>query len=168
MDGTLGQILLFAANWAPRNWAICNGQLLAISSNTALFSILGTIYGGDGRTTFALPDLRSRVPVGMGAGPGLGNINIGQRGGQEQLRLTQGNLPAINLSIPASEENANTTDPNGAYPAVGNFYAANPSPGAQLGGGISIGGSSTPLDNHPPFLAINYIICTQGIFPSRS
>ena len=168
MDGTIGTIMLFAANWAPRNWALCNGQLLQIAQYQALFSIIGTYYGGDGRTTFGLPDLRGRVPLGVGGGPGLNNYAMGQSGGREQNQLGQAHLPAVNLAIPASESEASVSDPNGAYPAVGNFYAAEATPGAKLGAGIPLGGSGAPLDNHPPYLTVNYVICLNGTYPSRS
>ena len=95
-DPYIGQIIMFGGNFAIRNYALCNGQLLAISSNTALFSILGTIYGGDGRTTFALPDLRGRVATHFGQGPGLSNYNIGQRSGQERVTLNTTEIPAHN------------------------------------------------------------------------
>lgn len=167
MDPFLGQIIMFGGNFSPRGWAICEGQLLAISQNTALFSILGTTYGGDGRTTFGLPDLRGRVAVGEGSGPGLPAVRLGQKGGRSSYSLISGNIPPLNVTIPVSEDDAAVDDPNGAYPAVGQFYSASPS-GGSLKGGTTVGGNSEPIDNHQPFQSVNYIICLQGTFPSRN
>lgn len=167
MDGYIGQIIMFAANWAPRNWAVCNGQLLAIAQYQALFSILGTTYGGDGRTTFALPDLRGRAALGFGQAPGLRSYPLGLRGGVEQQYIQKSNLPNVTLSIPASENGPDTEDPNGAVPAVGRFYSSTPTTGTQLGNGIPLGGGGQPLNNHAPFQVVNYVICVQGTFPSR-
>ena len=170
MDGVIGTILLFGANWAPRNWALCHGQLLAIAQYQSLFSIIGTTYGGDGRTTFALPDLRGRVPAGYGQGPGSNtNYQLGQRVGAETTQLTQANLPAGGGRIAVSEEPPSVEDPNGAVLAAGNFYApASTAAGGSSLGGIAGGGSSAPVNNLQPTLMINYVICLQGIYPSRS
>ena len=167
MDPFLGQIILFGGTFAPRGWAECAGQLLAISSNTALFSILGTTYGGDGRTTFGLPDLRGRVPLGDGQGAGLGAKRLGEKGGTETSTILQANLPAISVSIPVSEEAPDVNDPNGAYLAAGSFYSSAPGDGS-LGGARSIGGTSQPMDNHQPYTALKFIICTDGTYPSRN
>ena len=162
--------MLFAANWAPRNWALCHGQLIPIAQNQALFSILGTTFGGDGRTNFALPDLRGRVPAGYGQGPGSGtNYQLGQKVGAETTQLTQANLPAGGGKIAVSETEASVEDPNGAVLAVGKFYA--PASTAVSGsslGGIAGGGGSAPVNNVQPTLVMNYVICLNGIYPSRS
>ncbi|MEO0731470.1 MAG: tail fiber protein [Bacteroidota bacterium] len=180
MEGYIGQIMLFGATWAPRQWALCHGQLLPIASNQALFSIIGTIYGGDGRTTFGLPDLRGRVPLGSGNGPGLTDHRIGARGGAETNVLSLAQLPAHahglasgSVTIPISEEDANQGEGAGNYLANGTFY--HNSPDAEYGNGaITLDGNTLPvgqnqaINNQPPFLAMNYIICLQGVFPSRN
>lgn len=165
----VGEIALFAGNFAPRGWAFCDGQLLPIAQNQALFSILGTTYGGDGRTTFALPDLRGRVPVHLGTGPGLSTYDLGQNGGTETVTLTVSNLPSHNHSIPANGKAPTTVDPNDAVMAklakVAPIYAKD-------GGSIAMKptgntGGNQPLDIRQPYLTINYIIALQGIFPPR-
>lgn len=192
MDPFIGEIVLFAGNFAPRTWALCNGQLLAISSNPALFSILGTTYGGDGRTTFALPDLRGRTPVHPGHGPGLSDYYLGQRGGTERVTLTLSQMPShshiANTSNLTSVIGASTADATLQTPEAGavlakaatdlgdavNLYASG-TPTVALSGGIASGsvtvvnnGGSQYHTNIQPFLGINYIIALQGIFPSRN
>ncbi len=124
MEGMIGEVRMFAGNFAPRSWALCEGQLLPISQNTALFSILGTTYGGDGRTTFALPDLRGRVPIQQGNGPGLSSYNLGLKGGHEQVTLTEPNMPSHNhlVLIPAAEN----ADEAGSKEAVQKIKSDNP------------------------------------------
>ena len=160
MDPLLGMIVLFAGNFAPRGWAFCNGQLLSIAQNTALFSILGTTYGGDGRTTFALPDLRGRVPLHAGAstGPGLSHRELGERGGSESVALTGAQLPPHQHTLQAAPE------ANGD-PAGGILAAATDEKRGQTVTGVAGGGQ--PHDNMQPYLGLNYIIALQGIFPSR-
>jgi microcystin-dependent protein len=163
----IGQITLFAGNFAPRGWAFCDGQLLAISQNTALFSILGTTYGGDGRTTFALPDLRGRAPVhaGSSGGPGLTPRLLGEQGGEEAHTLIQSEMPAHAHGGRASTGDQTTNRPSGAYPARGGVYASSQDtttgPGEPSGGG-------QPHGNMQPYLGLNYIIAMEGIFPSRN
>ncbi len=166
MDPYIGQITLFAGNFAPKGWALCQGQLLAISTNSALFSILGTTYGGDGRTTFALPDLRGRAPIQQGAGNGQPVYQLGQAGGKSSITLTSGNLPATNVVIPCNSGNATTDEPGGNYLATtsGNTYAT--TGGSMMAFGTLQGGN-IPYDSMPPYLAINYIIALVGIFPPR-
>lgn len=181
-DAFIGSIVLFAGNFAPRNWAFCQGQLLPISQNTALYSILGTTYGGNGTTTFALPDLRGRVPLGPGHGPGLPNYNLGQQGGQEAVTLIAPQIPAhthtligLNtdgtLNTPQNNliaEWKGTTDDTGAN-VTGNGFAAQgagtPVPFAPSA--ISSFGGSQSHNNMQPYLGLNYIICLYGIYPSR-
>lgn len=175
MEGTIGEIRLFAGNFAPRNWALCQGQILSISQNTALFSILGTTYGGNGQTTFALPDLRGRVAVSQGQGPGLSPVDLGQVSGAENVTLTTSQLPAHNHSM---QVNNNTTGM--ATTAQGNFLnsktesgesvaASGPSSAATLNPTtIGITGGSQPFSIMQPYLGLNYIICLFGIFPSRN
>ncbi|MEO0874718.1 MAG: tail fiber protein, partial [Bacteroidota bacterium] len=167
--GFLGEVRIFAGNFAPRGWALCEGQLLAISQNTALFSILGTIYGGDGRTTFALPDLRGRAPVSHGTGPGLPTYPLGGRGGNATTTLSTANLPAHNhaMQVQVNTEAGEETDPTTFLASSTTF--AEEATANQFLGGVSVGntGSNTAFSNEPPFLSINYIIATEGTFPSR-
>ena len=168
MDPFIGQIQAFGFNFAPRGWAKCDGQLLAISSNTALFSLIGTTYGGDGRTTFALPDLRGRSGIHFGNGPGLSNVSWGQQGGAENRTLTVANLPAHGHAINAKEEGT-TDDPTGAFVAgdgTNAFGAATDKVMADTSVGNTGGGQS--FSTRDPFLGINYCIALQGIFPSRN
>lgn len=177
MEGYIAQIIMFAGNFAPRSWAFCQGQLLSIAQNTALFSLLGTTYGGNGQTTFGLPDFRGRIAIGTGQGPGLPNMSLGQQGGAASVTLTINNMPAHNhtavTTVGATSLNASSEEPAGNIPAtqVNNFYApANTANGA-LGGvstTVGIAGGSQPFDNHPPYLGMNYVICLFGLFPSRN
>lgn len=173
MDPILGQIILFAGNYAPSGWAFCNGQLLPIQQNTALFSLLGTTYGGDGRTTFALPDLRGRAPIHFGQGVGLTNYNLGETGGAETVTLTQAEMPAHSHGFaPGCNSQASPTQPspaNGYVCAsqIDNLYASTAD--AQMGAGNSqVVGGNTAHENRSPFLALNYIIALEGVWPSRS
>jgi len=177
MEGFLGEVRMFAGNFAPRSWAFCEGQLLPISSNSALFSILGTIYGGDGRSTFALPDLRGRVPVGAGNGPGLSDYREGAKGGRESGPITIAEMPSHNHSSSLKFNPSPTTDnPNNAFlsgAAVSNATALsfNNSPDgayntdAFVAGNVG-GGQRTQF--RQPWIAIYYIIALQGTYPSRS
>ncbi|MHA7055904.1 phage tail protein [Aquimarina sp. M1] len=184
MEGTIGEVRIFAGNFAPRTWAFCEGQLLPISQNTALFSIIGTIYGGDGRTTFALPDLRGRVSIGPGTGPGLSSYREGQRGGIETNTLNVTQIPshthanALKVSSADSTQSVATSGASIATPGAisGRAFQASlgynvASPDSTLNQqSLSIGdtGGNQPVDNMQPWLACYYIICLQGIFPSRN
>lgn len=188
MEGTIAEIRMFAGNFAPRNWAFCEGQLLPISQNQALFSVIGTIYGGDGRTTFALPDLRGRVSMQPGNGPGLSDRRLGQKGGIETNRLTVSQIPAHSHTLTKSggvNVTVNNSDGDVATPG-GNYLAGHTSGLAyntNAGGGrnnelsgvtedlnFTAGntGGGQSVDNVQPFLCVNYVICLQGVFPSRS
>ena len=170
MEPFIGQVIMFGGNFAPRSWAFCEGQLLAISSHSALFSILGTIYGGDGRTTFALPDLRGRVAIQPGNGPGLPSYRLGQRGGNPTTTLITSNLPAAQIHRPCNDDEGTVAEPNGAFPAVpdddSNIYASPINDNMKTGS--IIGAQSRSFSNQPPVLVVNYIIALQGIYPSRS
>lgn len=172
MEPLLGQIMLFGGNFAPRGWAFCNGQLLQISANTALFSILGTTYGGDGRTTFALPDLRGRVAIHAGTGNGLTPRQIGQASGTETVTLTINQMPAHTHMVNPKYSNApGQINPANNYPA--NLGAPNAVYGASGDGPmgnaiVSTSGGSQPHENMQPWLCINYIIATVGVFPTRN
>lgn len=171
MEGTIGEIRLFAGNFAPRNWAFCQGQILSIAQNTALFSILGTTYGGNGQTTFALPDLRGRVPVGPGQGPGLPAVSLGEVGGEPTHTLTINESPAhthTTQSNRATNEAATTSRPNGKVPAAGGAYADATDGSALQADVIGVAGGSQPHNNMQPYLGLNYIICLFGVFPSRN
>ena len=166
MEAYIGTILLFAGNFAPKGWEFCNGQILPIARYSALFSLLGTTYGGDGTTTFALPDLRGRVPVHAGQGTGLAAHPLGQAFGAEQVTLTTAQLPAhthaTNFTLPVDELPMGTT-PTPSSPIGYNAAAgAAPTPVQSLPTG-----GSMPVSIVPPSLALNYIICNYGIFPSR-
>lgn len=165
-EAFIGQVTLFAGNFAPRGWAFCSGQILPIAQNTALFSILGTTYGGDGQTTFALPDLRSRVPTGPGQGPGLSNVNLGEQSGVESVTLTQAQMPAHGHTVAASSTAGTASRPAGNFPAGNGSYAAT-SDSAMNPAMIQAAGGSQPHENRQPYLGLNFIICLEGIFPSR-
>jgi microcystin-dependent protein len=153
--------------FAPRGWAMCNGQILAINQNTALFSLLGTTYGGNGQTTFALPDLRGRVPVHLGQGPGLSNYTQGEVVGTESVTLITNQIPAHAHSVLTSKDEETTNRPDGAYPTVGGIYANTQNGAAPMAPSSSAGGSQ-PHANLQPLLVINFVIATEGIFPSRN
>ena len=186
----VGMIILAGFNFAPRGWAFCQGQLLPIAQNTALFSLLGTTFGGNGQTTFALPDLRSRVPVGFGQGPGLSNYDLGQVGGVEDVTLLLTQLPAHGHAVPGTGLTAtshvkgaagNQQTPVGNVPAIEaagvTATYSDQVPDATMGSGaVTVGGSATaasagggqPFGIIQPYLGMNYCIALQGIFPSRN
>jgi microcystin-dependent protein len=185
MEPFLAQIIMFGGNFAPRDWAFCDGQLLPISQYTALFSLLGTTYGGDGRTTFGLPDLRGRFPMHPGNGPGLTQRILGQKAGAERVNLTVSQIPshnhgAGNLSgaIQVNEEDGTSNESAGKN--FGTFSAGTPfnsdaTDNAMAAGSIKItggdtsntgGGQAIQIEN--PFQCVNFIIALQGTFPSRN
>ncbi len=168
MEAYLGQIIIFAGNFAPRGWMLCQGQILSIAQNTALFSILGTTYGGNGQTTFALPDLRGRAPISQGQGPGLSSYALGESDGTETVTLDQTQIPPHPHTVAAYGDAGNTGKPAGSFVAsVDNGYFA--SADSQMNPGmIGGGGGNQPHGNIMPYLAINYIICVEGLFPSRN
>ncbi|KIX22243.1 tail protein [Flavobacterium sp. 316] len=179
----IGEIKIFGFYFPPRGYMTCQGQILSIAQNTALFSLIGTTYGGNGQTTFALPDLQGRMPIGQGQGPGLPNYNIGQKSGNTTVTLLSTNLPAhihtlnnVHVLLKASSGNADEISPDGNFPATTNnpIYSGNgASPGVFTGGTQVTGstdptGSNIPLSIMNPYLTINYSIATVGIFPSRN
>lgn len=173
MTPFVGQIQPFGFNFNPRGWAKCDGQLLAISQNDALFSLLGTIYGGDGRTTFGLPDLRGRMPVHMGSGPGLTNRPIGQKGGsyENQISTAQMATHGHGVAMPVSSNDATSDEANGTVlgTAGANVYAGVPTAGESLGNFQSgMTGSNSPFNNMQPYLVVNICIATVGVYPSRN
>ena len=169
-DPFIGQIQAFGFNFAPRVWAKCDGQLLSISQYSALFSLLGTYYGGDGRTTFALPDLRGRVLEHDGAGPGLSHKTIGQRGGREEVVIDVSHMPNHAHSIACQSAGGNATSPSGAFPAASareQIYSDTQNATMDHSAVSSVGGSR-PLHVEQPYLVVNYCIALQGIYPSRN
>jgi len=200
MEGYIGEVRHFAGNFEPRSWNFCRGQQMSIANYTALYALIGTTYGGDGMTTFNLPDFRGRVALGTGQGPGLTNVVIGAISGTEQVTLIQTNLPAHNhavtttpinpgLTVSVNSAQASTHTPtagmsiaSAGYMASGSFVenlgfnTATPAvalnPGtvdmSSLTVNNSTAGGSGPHNNMQPYLAVNFIICIEGIFPSRN
>ena len=168
----LAAIFLFAATFAPRGYAFCDGQLLSISQNTALFWLIGTTYGGNGTTNFALPDFRGRVPVHAGQGPGLSSYVEGQSSGSENTTLLVNNLPQHSHSLVATSEAGSTSDPTGAYlgntGALDREYNTSGTHVNMNAGAVGLTGGNQPFNNLQPYLAVNFIIALQGIFPSRN
>ncbi len=174
MEFYIGQIILFGGNFAIRNFALANGQLMPISDNTALFSILGTTYGGDGRTTYALPDLRGRAPVSEGTGPGLSPYSLGEKGGAESHVLSVAQLPAHNHNLSVNVIAGNEDESNPGAGVLCNSGADNytsSTPDGTYGGAvgrITNTGGGQAVSNLQPYLTINYEVCLQGIYPSRN
>jgi microcystin-dependent protein len=164
----IGEIRMFGGNFAPAGWAFCDGQLMPISENDALFILIGTTYGGDGQTTFALPDLRSRLPMHMGQGPGLSARTIGEQGGVESVTLTVNQIPSHNHAPRAVSGNGNQSTPqNGVWAGVTtSIYTSNAPNLAMNNTLVNIAGGSQPHDNMMPYLAISFIISLFGIFPT--
>jgi microcystin-dependent protein len=179
MEGYIAEIRFFAGNFAPRSWAYCSGQLLSISTNQALFSLLGTTYGGNGTTTFALPDFRGRVGVGVGTGAGLGTVDLGQMAGTNTVSVLATNMPTHNHGFAGVNIKVNGAAGDSASP-VGGVIAGKAAAYAEgfganqflaqgsVAGNTDISGNSSPLNVANPYLGMNYIICQFGIFPSRN
>jgi len=179
MDGTMSEIRLFAANFAPRNWALCSGQLLAISTNQALFSLLGTTYGGNGVQTFALPDFRGRIPAGTGATQGITQLPLGVQLGSNTVTATIVNLPAHThtgtgkFAMKVVADVGNTGAPaNTNLASLTGLYSSEAADGAMkpITPSITINptGNNLPMSIQQPYLGMNYIICMQGVYPSRN
>lgn len=166
----MATIVGFAGNFAPRSWATCSGQLLAISQNSALFSLLGTTYGGDGRTSFGLPDLRGRVAIGAGQGPGLSNYRLGQRGGLEVVTLNVLQIPSHTHTAAQKYSDAGAQNsPENGYPApIGQPIWANSATGNMGYATVGNTGGSQYHENRIPFLTIYMVICMFGTYPSRN
>lgn len=185
MTPMMAEIRMFAGNFAPRSWAFCQGQILSIAQNTALFSLLGTTYGGNGQTTFALPDFRGRSPKGTGTGPGLPGVVLGEVAGTPSQTLTILNMPAhnhtvtpISVQLPCSTGAGNSDDPSDGVPAVSasgdeqytstatsNVFLKAPNVTQPI---VGIAGGSQPFSIEDPFLGMNFIIAIEGIYPSRN
>jgi microcystin-dependent protein len=180
MEGVMAVVTMVAYDFAPKNWAYCNGQILPIAQNQALFSLLGTTYGGNGVNTFALPNLMGRTAVGLGQGPGLSNYTLGEITGTETTTLTINNLPPHvhngNITItPRGGNSADDSTPVGNMPGqAANGYATTPTPNTFMQGPtissttIGAAGGNQPFSILTPYLVLNYVICMYGIFPSRN
>jgi microcystin-dependent protein len=166
----LGMIAIYGFNFAPRGWAMCNGQILPIAQNTALFALLGTTYGGNGQTTFALPNLQSRVPIHFGQGPGLSSYDLGQAAGTETTTLTVNQMPGHGHTVAASGGDADSGKPAGrvlANSSATNFVSA-PDGTLMNQAMINPTGGNQPFQILQPYLALNFCIALEGIFPSRN
>jgi microcystin-dependent protein len=183
MEGTMSEIRMFAGNFAPRSWLFCNGAVQSIANNTALFALLGTTFGGDGQTTFNLPDLRSRVPIHTGQGAGLSNYQLGQQAGTENNTLTANNVGG-HTHVVTGNAGISVATGDGQVPvAVNNFPASNgdaiyssatdnsvmaPASLTAITAAPQTPSGNSPITNVQPYIAMNFIICTEGIFPSRN
>nr|WP_321221794.1 tail fiber protein [uncultured Psychroserpens sp.] len=181
-EAYIGTVIMFGGNFAPRGWALCSGQLLPIANYNALFSILGTTYGGDGRTTFALPDLRGRVPKHPGNGPGLQPVTLGEIAGRENVTLTTGQLPShshdgstLSATLSCNEDDGDNNEPSGRNIGIaesGTPYNSSANDATFGGGAVSgntgLQGGNQAFDIQNPFLGTNYIICMEGPYPPRS
>lgn len=179
MEEILGTIKLFAGNFAPKGFMICNGAILSIASNTALFSLLGTYYGGNGQTTFALPNLVGRFPIGVGNSTTGQNYVLGQAAGTPQNTLLMSNLPSVASQLKVSKNNANSTSPSATssiavtgipngrdFTAIPSYVDGDPDTIINIQSAMFIG-QNLPVNNMSPYLGLNYIICVAGIYPSR-
>lgn len=181
MEGTIATITMFAGNFAPRNWAYCAGQLLSVSQNTALFSLIGATYGGNGQTTFALPDLQGRAVIGAGKGNGLSEYTLGESTGVENNTVLIANLPnhthqpSLTVQMPVNGDQNNADSPDAGFPSASGTNIYNTAAGANEFAGplhttasVLPAGQGQAMTNKQPYLAINYVICLYGYFPSRS
>ena len=172
----LGMLATFGFNFQPRGWAYCAGQLISIAQNSALFALLGTTFGGDGQNTFGLPNMQSRIPVGMGTGPGLSNYQMGQMGGTENVTLNSTQMPQHSHFMTASGDGPTQATAQGA--SLGSqgrtggtmpiIYANGATTPVNMASATSLAGGNQPHDNLQPYLAVNYCIALEGIFPSRN
>lgn len=175
-DQFVAEIRVFAGNFAPLGWAFCDGTILPISQNTALFSLLGTTYGGDGRTTFGLPDLRGRAPLQYGQSPGLSLFNLGQSAGTETITLSAAQLPPHSHGLLAANSSGNASSPSGnslAIPVTGDGttiaeYSASPANTTLAATSIGVTGGGLPVPVRDPYVGLSFIIALQGIFPPRA
>jgi microcystin-dependent protein len=170
----VAEIRMFGFSFAPRGWAFCDGQIMPIAQNTALFSLLGTNYGGNGTSNFGLPNLQASVPIGVGQGPGLSQYVVGQTGGEANVTLIANELPVHSHAFECSTTTADQTSPVGmlAAPPAGtrgqNFFASGPGTGASMNAqAVLPAGGNQPHNNLPPYLKLNFCIALQGVFPSR-
>jgi microcystin-dependent protein len=174
-DQFVAEIRIFAGNFAPKGWAFCDGQILPISQNTALFSLLGTTYGGDGKSNFALPNLQGAAPLQAGQGPGLALVDLGEIGGEQTVTLLETEMPAHAHGLRCLNGSGDLNTPAGTTWAKShtgktpiNMYASTSANNvAMSSSALSVTGGNLPHNNMPPFLVLNFIIALQGIFPPR-
>jgi len=167
-DPFIGEIRMMGFNFAPRGWATCDGQLLSIAQNSALFSLLGTMYGGDGRVTFGLPDLRGRAAKHQGQGPGLPAYTMGEKAGSESVTLSQAQMPQHTHLVACQPEDGNSGVPTNSFPApIANGYSSTGG-GTMNPGMLAPAGGNQPVSTLPPYLVVNFCIALEGIFPPRS
>jgi microcystin-dependent protein len=167
-DPFVAEIRMVPFNFAPRGWAFCDGQLMPISQNTALFSLLGTNYGGDGRSTFALPDLQGAAPMHWGDGPGLSSRQIGETGGSQAVTLLATEIPSHAHALTASGDDASTSSPVGAVPALASASQYRPDADTAMAPGtLAPAGGGQPHNTMQPYLTLNFVIALQGVFPPR-
>lgn len=164
----IAEIRIFAGNFAPRNWAFCDGQLLPIAQNTALFSLIGTTYGGDGRSTTALPDLQGRSPMHPGRGPGLTSRRLGERTGTNTVTLSEAQLPSHSHALTAADNATSSTPAASVVAGAAPLYGAAQNMADMADNIIGNAGGNQPHNNMQPFLGLNFIIALQGLYPSRS
>lgn len=170
-DPFMGEIRMFAADYAPRGWELCDGRLIAIADNEALFSLLGTSYGGDGETTFGLPDLRGRLPVHQGRGPSVPPVRLGEEGGMEAVTLTVDELPVHGHRFSASTDAADQSSPAGLVPGQSpsiDLYRESEPAAALADGALTKTGGDGSHPNVGPFLCVNFIIASSGLYPPRT
>ena len=178
MEGVIGYVTMFAGNFAPKNWAFCQAQIINIQSNTALFSILGTTYGGNGTTTFGLPDLQSRTIVGAGTGPGLSSYVLGQKSGAETVTLTSGQMPAhahslaITVTPYSKDDTGNTSTPDAVFAINGSTGYSGTNNVKMAAFPVTLQmttvGADTAYSTLPAYMGLNYVICMYGVFPARN
>jgi microcystin-dependent protein len=170
-DPFVAEIRIFPFNFAPKGWAFCDGQLMPLSQNTALFSLLGTTYGGDGKSTFALPNLQGNAPMHPGQGPGLSLHDLGEMSGTETVTLLESEMPAHSHAVSASQADGTSQSPAGEKLATGVGIGQYAAPGAltQLSpNALAPAGGSSPHNNMQPYLTLNFCIALQGVYPPRS
>jgi microcystin-dependent protein len=171
MDPFVAEIRIFPFNFAPRGWAWCDGQLLPLSQNTALFSLLGTTYGGNGKSNFALPDLQGRAPMHPGQGPGLSLHDLGETGGSETVSLLESEIPSHSHTMRVSSDDGNSRNAAGKYVGIGNniFAPATTTPplGMMASDDLAPAGGDQPHNNLQPYLTFYFCIALQGVFPPR-
>lgn len=166
-DPFVAEIRIFPFNFAPRGWAFCDGQLMPISQNTALFSLLGTTYGGNGVSNFALPNLQGRAPMQPGQGPGLSSHDLGETGGSETVTLLESQIPAHAHVMQAATSTAAVNPSSSVVPGAAPMYASGPVAGAMAANMAGPVGGNQPHNNMQPYLTLNFCIALQGVFPPR-